>query len=228
MLAEELPFTVFVHQSEEDAYRTEYPNATIVTHDLTGIGVIREAMLTLARSKPFAWMVDDDVRNLFERTDGKLRRVTWRVALDRMEAEVASDWPTVALAGPSARQYAWSGPDRFFNRHVPQVVLINTAAPIDYWPHLLEDIDVVLQALTAGWHTLRWNVWAYEVPQMGTVKGGCWDDYQAGKQEQAMELLLARWRERAPGLVGVRLNKRGYVQTVVRWKDFREPVRQSA
>jgi len=216
---------------EIDVYRRAYPWITRIMEQSTpGIGTARQQLLTSARRNatgPF-WMLDDDIEGTFERTgDGKLARTTLGALLYHMEVELLEMGTLtegvghIALAGPNFRHRAWVGPDREWDKHLRNFVWVNTEAPIDYWPHLKEDLDVVLQALTSGWHTYRWNVYAFDSPRMGTSQGGCRDDYDSGKLDEACHALVEKW----PDVVSLKLDTdTGHLTNRVDWRALRRMV----
>lgn len=215
-----------VPPEEASAYLDAYAQAVVIHPVAPGIGHARQRLLEFAREQgtgPF-WMLDDDITGAFERDEQTrlLRPTSINEIIGSMEwqmAALASEISGLALAGPNFRHRAWSGPEMEWNKHLRNFVWVNPDAPIDYWPHLKEDLDVVLQALTKGWSTLLWNAYAFDSPQMGTSAGGCRDDYDAGKLDVACQALVEKW----PGLVDLRLDgKTGRLTNRVNWKAVRE------
>lgn len=213
-------------EDEIEDYRVAYPWVTGIwgqTHP--GVGMARQQLLTLARlydTGPF-WMLDDDITGAFaRRKDGKFDRMDLGAMIFEMMEYFETDTlgqQRVALAGPNFRHRAWSGPGFEKDRHLRNFVWVNPEAPIDYWPHLKEDLDIVLQALTQGWATARTNLYAFDSPQMGTSQGGCRDDYDAGKLEEACRALVEKW----PGVVELRIDpKTAQLTNRVNWKAARE------
>jgi hypothetical protein len=194
MVAEGLDPYVYVNINEYEDYQYAYPGARLICHDLDDIGEIRQFILTIARvaDEQLHWQIDDDVRVLKQRIDGKHRNVPWTVALEGMEQELAH-WPTVALGGPLPVQYAWSSMDPTLNGHANGIVCIRTAAPVNYMTDVIEDWDIVFQAWSQGWHTIRFSEWAYDFPKMGTTPGGMQEAYDAGWQAPRRAATLAKW-----------------------------------
>lgn len=222
MLDEQDEVTVAVPVEEQSVYESIYPHFAILPVEEPGIGNARQALLTAARNDEWGafWMLDDDITGFFWRVGRKLVRTEIGPALNLME-DVLSEQKVgpVALAGPQFRHRAWAGPDVEVDKHLRNVVHVEPQAPIDYPPILKEDLDVVLQALTQGWHTVRFNLVAFDSPQMGTSQGGCREDYDAGKLDDACRALVERW----PGLVEYDLdNKTGRLTNRVNWKAVRE------
>ena len=197
----------------------------------TGIQGARQTILEDARwsGDRNVWMLDDDISAVLRRKalppGYGFERVTFEQAFDAMVTTVALDGPDlvngyeIALAGPQFRQYAWSGPDVAVDVHLRNFILLDTAAPIEYPEYLKEDLDVVLQAITKGWHTLRFSSYAFTSPTMGTLDGGCSDDYADGLLEDATARIANRW----PGIVTVVHDKKldKFVNRV-NWRKARE------
>jgi len=211
---------------EFGAYAAAY-DFEMIMPDNPGIGIARQALLDHARDfnlGPF-WMLDDDITGAFVRRDDKLVRFDLYEALHSMENwlidNVMDGYHRVALAGPNFRHRAWSGPDVEWDKHLRNVVWVNPDAPINYWPHLKEDLDVVLQSLLAGWHTIRWNSFAFESPHMGSTEGGCKPDYDAGKLDEACRALV----EKYPDVVSLKLDMdTGQLTNRVDWRKLRTMV----
>jgi len=210
---------------ETQKYAAEYdlPGWRVIPQQGTGIGLARQSCLEDARErrKPRFWMLDDDTTGAFERNAA--RRYERRTLSEIMSAMVSLVNLTgvshaFALFGPNFRHRAWSGPDAEPDTNLRNFVCVNTNAPIAYQDMLKEDLDAVLQAITRGWHTYRFNSYAFDSPRMGSMQGGCRDDYEAGKLDDATEKLKERW----PDYVTIRFNeKEGYAENRVDWKAVR-------
>lgn len=218
-LADRTDVVIAAIPSEEDAYVEAYPNAVILRTE-PNVGTARQDLLDFARhygTGPF-WMIDDDILGVYERYDGRhFRPIEISDALTRMESaitEAADD--RLALAAPHFRHRAWSGPDVEFNKNLRNWMYVNPAAPFAYWKHLKEDLDAVLQVLLAGWHTMRFNSIAFTAPLMGSLPGGCADDYAAGRLDAACQHLASKY----PGIVSLKLSDTtGQLESPVNWRE---------
>lgn len=196
---------VWVHESEIDDYRYAYgERMPLVAHRAEGIGAIRQAMLVDARQHGASalWMIDDDIGPFYWRAGPRHERVAAMVALRLAEEEIAH-WPTVAIGGLQPRRWAALAPTPFaMNTHTGGTVWLRTEGPWSYWPRMMEDLDMTLQVLTAGYHALRLNDFAYDTPTLGTTQGGCWDAYQSGQLEEDKVAFQERWGDSiVPGRV---------------------------
>lgn len=224
MVAEGLRVHVWVDLDEFEDYVYAYsgePGAIIHPTVAGDIGLIRAEMLAEARMREeqFCWQIDDDVKKVMLYVPGaaKHQKVTWTAALDGMERE-AEHWPTCALMGPVPIQYAWTDPYHpTLNGHHNGIVLIRTAAPIDYRYGVIEDMDIVCQAWAAGWHTVRWPEFAYDCPKMGTgpggvSQGGMREAYDDGWQQPRRQATLEKWEPTGQivqgGKYGFHLNRK--------------------
>jgi hypothetical protein len=204
-----------------EAYESAYDDFLVVPQTGKGIGGARQDILDFARAHdtgPY-WMLDDDITAVFERDGVRFHKIHIDTALAFMEQQIAYvDAQLLALAGPQFRHRAWTGDDVERDKHLRNFVRVNPAAPIEYWPWLKEDLDVVLQSLLAGWHTLRFNSIAFESPQMGSTPGGCQPDYAAGLLDEACQRLAGKY----PGIVKVKLNMTtGAIESPVDWREVR-------
>lgn len=221
--AEEHPAVWIVTPPEETAaYRDTYGSQSgwhVVPQAGDGIWGARQSILDHARieGRRF-WMLDDDCTGAFWREGHRLKRSSlWSVML-AMEDVVRARRVAVAMYGPNFRHRAWSGPVTEWDVHLRNFVNLDPAIPFDYWDNVKEDLDMVLQIITSGRHTLRFNAYAFDSPRMGTTDGGCWDDYLTGALDVASHELPGRW----PGLVSMELDqKSGYVTNRVNWKAAR-------
>jgi hypothetical protein len=207
-----------VPEGEGEAYAEEHDPRLIVWETAAdGIGATREAILTSNRTLGAAgfWMVDDDITKLELRGED----LPWGDILLLMEQD-AGRYPEVALAAPMHRAFAWTyDKTRIFNRRTGMFVLVKTDGPWHYWPNFHEDTDLNLQVLTQGRSTLLWPLITFDSKPMGKNLGGCYDGYRNGHAEAAGAALVNRW-EHVPGLVSLRVNRRGQTVTRVDWKRF--------
>lgn len=218
---EGLRYVLAVPRDEVRDYESNFPHTDILVTP-AGIGPSRQAIRewSAQEGEPWHWQIDDDMKAFFSRDkNGHMASVEWKVALDAMEQEVARH-PTVVLAGPQFRQFAWSGPDLVYNIHPRNVLYISADAKAEFWPYVKEDLDFALQALTRGQDVIRFNAWAMSSPHMSTTKGGCWEDYQNGALADSSRRLMAKW---GPDVMSLRDNGE-YLANVVKWKRFRRDV----
>lgn len=220
--------TVCTTPSEESRYRESYASQgwTFIQQGRPGIQGARQAILETARERGegFIWMLDDDITSVSQRVGSSYPKMAFKAALATIESdaraiqEKEADRRTIAMVGPQFRHRAWAGPDYEWDVHLRNFILINPWH-VEYWDHVKEDLDVVLQYLAKGFNTLRFNSYAFDSPTMGTLAGGCSEDYAAGALDEATRALVEKW----PGVVSMRLNPRtGYVENRVNWKRARE------
>lgn len=216
---------VVVPQGEAGAYRGEYPFTVISQVGGPGIGNARQTALMNARAAGHEsiWLIDDDTRASYRRRNGTgFERTGLSEAMAEMETlvygMVAAGSAVPAMYGPQFRHRAWQGPDAEWDVHLRNFINISTEGNLNYWPHVKEDLDMVLQIITRGGHTLRFNAYAFDSPTMGTLEGGCSDDYAAGALDEATLHLKEKW----PEIVSMRLNeKEGRVENRVDWQRAR-------
>lgn len=205
-------------QKYEDTYRVECVGGwQVIPQAGDGIWGARQTALQHARAEGTRfWMLDDDITGAFWREGSKLKRTRLSTVMHAMDEKAAT--VVVAMYGPNFRHRAWTGPPAEWDVHLRNFVNVDPAVTADYWDNVKEDLDFVLQLLTSGLHTVRFNAWAFESPRMGTTEGGCWDDYAGGALDEATLALRDKW----PGLVEVTLDEaNGYVTNRVDWRAVR-------
>jgi hypothetical protein len=218
--------TVVVPSTEEASYQKEYSALgwQVMTQRARGVQAARQTILDEARAlgEEWLWMLDDDTTGVYGRNiEKRFHRISYETAFTFMERVVKIDFHgiPVMMAGPQFRHRAWSGPDTERDVHLRNFILVAPLAGFGYWPHVKEDLDMVLQVLTAGASTLRFNAVAFDSPTMGTLEGGCSEDYAAGALEEASAALVEKW----PGIVSLRFNeKQGRVENRVNWRAARQ------
>lgn len=222
LTAEAYPGVVICSPSDEQSLYRERYGWPVIEQEGTGIGNARQTCLQHARAMGHErfWMLDDDVTGAFVRSGTRFEKSTIGRIIDLMESavELSGSRDYVTMFGPNFRHRAWSGPPAEMDAHLRNFVCLRTDVPGDYWPHVKEDLDMVLQIITAGGHTVRFNFVAFDSPRMGTTEGGCWDDYLTGALDAASMALASRW----PGLVEVKLDDAsGMVTNRVNWRAVR-------
>lgn len=205
---EGLPHEVWVHHTEAADYRYAYPAANIFAHNFTDIAEIRQMMLEQSRAfnRIGHWQIDDDVSKVYYRPGLKHLPCSFTRWINEMESEL-EHWPTVGIAAPSLRQYAWSSSQPALNGRGMGVTWIRSDGPWEYRPDRIEDWDIIFQVWAAGMHTVRFTDWAFDMPQMGTNPGGMAEAYAAGWQEPRREATFAEWPQYVkPWGDGMRMN----------------------
>lgn len=206
MLAEGARLFVVVTYDDFDVYVAQYgAGLDFIIQDRPGIAGARQAILEHARYAGFdwVWMLDDDTTALHVRDEVERRYgaalAEWGPAMTEMEgwAQFVQGGERLAMAGPAFRQFGWGAESIEPNQHLRNFILLRPDVPADYWPMVKEDLDFTLQLLTSGWQTMRMAHWGFQAPAMGTIVGGCMEDYAAGALIDATYALETRW----PGLV---------------------------
>lgn len=222
LLEQGIDFILAVPAGERLEYDRAYPDVDILVTP-PGIGPTREAIrrFAIAEGQRWHWQIDDDITNFYERQDDvQVRQGNWKPALVGMQ-DVAMRHPSVTLAGPQFRQFAWQGPDWIYNVSIRNALLIRDDADGAFWQYVKEDLDFALQLLHHGQDTIRFNRWSMSSPQMGTSAGGCAEDYEAGALSASSKLLMARWGQ---GYMTLSEDRRGYLANRVKWSRFRREV----
>jgi len=215
---------VVVPQEEVGAYRVAFPTATVIGTAAHGIGPTRQFILEHARASGAErfWMLDDDLddprtREHFMAPYTFLPWPDWLAAIE----DLTND-PRIGAATGMTRQYGWPEDSAIPNKRVGYAILMRTAMPVTYWPFLHEDTDMTLQILRAGFRTIKLPQFVFHTTTMGWRGGGCGQDYEAGADERAGDVLLRKWEAIVPGLVRLTKNKEGKTVTRIKWSVFRQ------
>jgi hypothetical protein len=198
--------SVFVPPDEAQDYADEYSGSSVVVYESPeqkdGIGAVRNAMLADARDRksPNIWMIDDDIVQTYV----DHHKASFTDAIERLEEEL-NHWPTVRIGGPMLEVWGKRSlllpPDmaerRAFvrNASIFSFFLIDTTGPWSFWDTYLEDVDVLMQILLEGYHSVKVRDVGFAASPggMGATDGGCADGYRSGEGTRASERLEEKW-----------------------------------
>lgn len=221
-----IDWTVVVEPQDEDAYRKVAANRSVMVlpENNRGICYVRQYLLEHARKKGLVWywMLDDDITNFYY--SGQV--VTARYALSSAEKLINQLWNEknipVAQAALEYSQYSWSAKsDYALNSYCDVAVIINSVASFgcNYREeaHMKEDRDFTLQILSNGGFTCRLRKIGFSCPKNGSNKGGLYDEYKAGKEENASKQLASLW----PNVVSLQTKSDGRKDAKIDWSTFK-------
>ena len=222
-----VPYTLFVEPQDADAYREKAKSRLIVIdkNDM-GVSYVRQQILRHAKKQEISWfwMLDDDITGLYSYSEeeGKLVKDDTEKVLKAALSE-ASGTQGLVIAGLDFRQFAWSHKGKSVeNTHVCACVLINADEGwfLKYPDHLMEDKSICLDAVSAGYKTVRYTKWAFATPAMGSGDGGCQTLQDRGfEMKQAVDGLLKKF---GPEIIKpVFKEKLGWWDCRINWKAVR-------
>lgn len=148
------------------------------------------------------WMMDDDVVSIFRTGAERNLAQPWHEARPALlhAQEIAESVNGAAQVALEYAQFAFRGPKRraITNGYCDVVVGIHSARTrhLRFRPEfdLKVDRDFTLQAIAAGWCTVRTQEVAFVAPKNGSNAGGCAEQYgEDGREERGVDELLRAW-----------------------------------
>lgn len=222
-----VPFRLVVEPQEFDDYAKHFPKDIILTLPFSNLGLggipARNWVWQHAKASGAErhWIWDDNISATLYFWKG--RRVVCNANLAMTEVEKFTDrYTNIAIAGMNYESFTFQSTTPFIrNCRVYSNLLIKNDLPFEWRGRYNEDTDLTLQALTAGWTTVLFNVFMIRKMRTMTMKGGNTDQLYAGDGR----LEMARSLERAwPYVVET---KRKFLRpqhhVVKQWKQFDTP-----
>ena len=222
-----VPYTLFVEPQEAEVYRLKAKsNLIVIDKNDMGVSYVRQQILKHAKNQEIGWfwMLDDDITGLYSysQKEGKLVKDDTAKVLKEAFSQ-ASKTPGLVIAGLDFRQFAWSHKGKDVeNTHVCACVLINAEDGwfLKYPEHLMEDKAICLDAVSAGYKTVRYTRWAFATPPMGSGDGGCQAlDDRGAEMKKAVEGLLGKFGPEV--ITPVFKEKLGWWDCRINWKSVR-------
>jgi len=216
--------TLFIEPQEVEAYAGEYPNLKIVDIGKNNQGLVyaREfiRLHAIEADDEWYWNLDDDVRFQVN-IKGKIRNapITDIVKIE----EFISKLKGVGQVGLEYSQFAWSASKAFrYNTHCDCFICNNVEAfkftSYDDTVLLKEDRDMTLQILTNGNKTVLINKYCFTAPKNGSNKGGLYDVYQSGVEEERSKAMIAKWGNE---ICQFNRKKDGRPDVKINWRHFK-------
>ena len=227
----QLPYTLWVHQSEEDEYRKAFPNAKIyvfVEANNKELPSCRQEILTHARSQghKWVWMLDDDIKNIIDSNPAaevyQNKEVNIAYMLHEI-AEVATKYCNVALASPDT--FHLDIPNKLWSHNtegISKCVLVRTDTTVNFktdsdW-YLYSWLVFQLRHLVTGeWSTLTDNRYQIVSPEM--LQGGTspyyWDGHGT-MNNRAIKEIHEMYKEYTK--IEKKTNKKNKLK--VNWNEF--------
>jgi hypothetical protein len=171
-----IPFKITVEPQDADAYRVRYTDEQLVVMDANnqGIHYVRNWMKDHATNEghAFHWQLDDDIKWFKVRYDGKNHKTNPAHVLSTIE-DTVDLYTDIGAASPMYDTWAFQpGPIIKLNRMAASAMLLRNDPNIRFEPEIVEDIDITLQYLTAGYCSLIFATNLITVPTTPTDTGG--------------------------------------------------------
>lgn len=210
------PIFVLEPQEEEQAKELGY-NYLLLDDNDRGITYARNFILNYCRNNniEYAVMLDDDI-NFFKRffpdKKGGIRDNS--CFIDALEY-----FYKVKNCGTMQySQFGWaSTEDVTYNKSLEVVhfLYIPQLKKINYTENTVEDKDFALQLIFAGFKPFMLKRLCFDVPSIGTNKGGLYDLYNSGKTAVWAQNFLNKW---GPDITTVFREKNGRINIKINWK----------
>lgn len=185
--------------------------------------VLEHASRTLTVKQPWFWMLDDDIKGIYQR-DTETRRCvksTFRAMFKELNPIIQASQD--AQASIEYQQFAWSTTTAGKKNSYCDVAVAINATKAYKTAHyrtemvLKEDRDFTLQLITSGYSTFRYQRWAFSAPRNGSNEGGLRDLYdEKGREAEAVKRMAKAW----PGIVTKQEKKDGRIDCKINWKLF--------
>ena len=179
----------FIEPKEFDLY--EVPNKVNILENNKGISYVRNFMLNYARENNYEWVIfcDDDVTG-FGIYNGKTVKKDASIWLEILEKSKKLPFE---LVGINYAQHAWHENKAYSinKKYVEVCVLLNVKKiDWDYVKGMKQDRQFCFETIKRGYGVLKFNHYWFRCPDVGTNKGGLYDEYKNKVDEEAAERLV--------------------------------------
>ena len=208
----------FIEPKEYDSY--DVPNKVNIQKDDKGISYVRNFMLKHAKKKKDKWVIfcDDDVTS-FGVYNGKTVKKGASIWHDIYKTVKNLPFEVIGI---NYTQHAWHEKTSYsINRKFAEVcVLINVdKIEWEYVKGMKQDRQFCLETIKNGYGVLRFNHFWFSCPDVGTNKGGLFDDYKNNKDAKAAQRLVREYYPYAKIVnkkerIEAKIDIKGYAQSL--------------
>lgn len=186
------PYTLVVEESDLKPYKAVYPNSDylVLPKSNQGLSYARNHIKQVAKAigYDYHWQLDDDIKSLGKRINGKNVKVDPQEALGDVE-EIVDGFSNVAVAGLRDSVFAWTQTTQVsINKQIASVGLFNSLTEQRWADNIIEDTDYAIQTLLAGYCTVIFNRIIYNKAPNNVAKGGQ-QDYSTSYNELKRNLV---------------------------------------
>jgi len=185
----DIEFKHFIEPKEFDLYNV--PNKVNINKNDQGISYVRNFMLNYARENKHDWVIfcDDDVTDfgIYNGKTIKKGASIWHQILNK-----ANKLP-FELVGINYAQHAWHEKTSYSinKKYVEVCVMINVKKiKWNYVEGLKQDRQFCFETIKNGYGVLKFNHFWFRCPDVGSNKGGLYNEYKNKKDSQAAERLV--------------------------------------
>jgi len=204
----------FIEPQEYDLY--DVPNKVDIQKNDMGISYVRNFMLKHAKKNNHDWVIfcDDDVKGfgIYNGKTVKKDANIWHDILDK-----AKKLP-FELIGINYVQHAWHEKKSYsINKKYVEVCVLMNVSKIkwDYVEGMKQDRQFCFETIRNGYGVLKFNHLWFSCPDVGTNKGGLYDEYKNGSDNRAAERLVQTYYPYAK-----LVKKKGRIEAKLNLKDF--------
>jgi hypothetical protein len=226
-----VPYSLVVEPQEEDAYRSAFPDASILVLPFSDLGKgsiparnwIWEHALEAGAARH--WNIDDNIREVRRLYKGKRIPANSGVGL-RVCEDFTDRYTNIGISGLAYQMFVLDTAEVPFrlNCHVYSCSLIRNDLPYRWRGRYNEDTDLCLQVLAGGLCTVTINTFMVNKMATMTMKGGNSSELYSDDGR----LRMARSLERAWPYVAKTSRRFKRPQHVIRdnWSLFRTPLQR--
>jgi len=182
----------FIEPQEYDLY--DVPNKVNILENEKGISYVRNFMLDYAKQNNEEWIIfcDDDVSNfgIYNGKTIKKGASIWNKILKK-----AKKLP-FELIGINYTQHAWYEKDAYsINRKYVEVCVLMNVKKIKwkYVEGMKQDRQFCMETIKKGYGVLKFHHYWFSCPDVGTNKGGLYNEYKNKKDSKAAERLVKKF-----------------------------------
>lgn len=218
------PILVLEPQEEKQAKELNFNYLLLDANDM-GITYARNFILNYCRKNniEYAVMMDDDIL-FFKRFFGNgIKGIKDNTAfIDALKYFYkAKNCGTMQYS-----QFGWAQKKKVtFNKSLEVVhfLYIPKLKRINYTENTVEDKDFALQLIFAGFKPFMLNWLCFQVPSIGTNKGGLFDLYNSGKTAIWAKNFINKW---GPEITTVFREKNGRINVKINWSKVKKMINQ--
>lgn len=182
----------FIEPSEIDLYSVD--NKINIKKNNQGISYVRNFMLEYVKKNNYEWVLfcDDDIQG-FGIYNGKTITTDASIWLEIYDK--VKNLP-FELVGINYAQHAWHEKKSYsINKKFVECCVLMNVKKIDwkYTKGLKQDRQFCFQTVQNGYGVLKFNHYWLRCPEVGTNKGGLYEDYKNKKDWDAAERLVKKY-----------------------------------
>lgn len=169
-----LSYFIVVEPQDFDKYKDVYENVLMLPENSMGLGYARNFIKAHSEQNgdAYHWQLDDDIKKIRRRIDGKNIEIDISTAMREVE-DYVDRFTNVAISGLNDAVYAWAKSEAIsYNKQISTFCLFKNNTGIEWDTSVCEDTDYSLKTLVANYATVLFNWLCYEKYPNMKLKGG--------------------------------------------------------